>query len=584
MTKVAVVACVLISLTTQAQNVGIGTTTPNAPLHIRSTTSSELLRLEGGTDHYLSFYSGATFGGYLWQRTSFNRFELGTVAPHDISISPGGSTFAYFTTTRRLGIGTSTPQTALDVITTSLSTPASFNGIAPMYIPLYENGTYRGYLGSYSGSAEDMDIGTGGGTTGKLHLTIQATPKLSITNAGDVGIGTTSPLFRLDVRNGSINTDSVYRIGTIQVLSTKGFGNLFVGESAGNSNTSGASNTFSGDQAGFTNSAGVSNSYFGERSGYSNTGGGANSFFGSGSGYFNTTSYNSLFGFDCGHNNTTGDQNSFFGAEAGYSNNVGWENSFFGRGSGYENETGKSNSFFGHVAGAVNFSGSNNSFFGAQSASLNESGHDNSFFGYRAGNANSIGSFNTAIGVSANFSMSSFTNATSIGYNAVVNANNKIRLGNSSVTVVEGAAVYTVSDNRFKSDINKLVPGLDFIMALNPVTYHFDARKFDQFLAQNKNEKGKGLDNLDYSYAEQRIHNGFIAQEVEQLVRSKGYRFGAVHVPTNPTDNYSIAYAEFVVPLVKAMQEQQAIIQTQQKQIDELRRMVEEVRQQGVRK
>lgn len=29
--------------------------------------------------------------------------------------------------------------------------------------------------------------------------------------AQNIGIGTTAPLFKLDVKNGSINTDSVYR-------------------------------------------------------------------------------------------------------------------------------------------------------------------------------------------------------------------------------------------------------------------------------------------------------------------------------------------------------------------------------------
>ena len=36
-------------------------------------------------------------------------------------------------------------------------------------------------------------------------------------------------------------------------------------------------------------------------------------------------------------------------------------------------------------------------------------------------------------------------------------------------------------------------------------------------------------------------------------------------------DLYSLTYAEFVVPLVKGMQEQQAIIERQQAQIDELK-------------
>ena len=40
---------------------------------------------------------------------------------------------------------------------------------------------------------------------------------------------------------------------------------------------------------------------------------------------------------------------------------------------------------------------------------------------------------------------------------------------------------------------------------------------------------------------------------------------------SNGEDYYGLRYAEFVVPLVKAVQEQQKIIEEQQKQIDELK-------------
>jgi flagellar hook assembly protein FlgD len=45
--------------------------------------------------------------------------------------------------------------------------------------------------------------------------------------------------------------------------------------------------------------------------------------------------------------------------------------------------------------------------------------------------------------------------------------------------------------------------------------------------------------------------------------------------PENENDNYSLAYGQFVIPLVKAVQEQQQIIQQQQQQIDELKKMME---------
>ncbi len=64
----------------------------------------------------------------------------------------------------------------------------------------YENGIYRGYLGSYAGKNEDVDFGTGGGNTlGSVHLTVAAVPKVTIDSIGNVGIGTRFPDYRLQV-------------------------------------------------------------------------------------------------------------------------------------------------------------------------------------------------------------------------------------------------------------------------------------------------------------------------------------------------------------------------------------------------
>lgn len=115
------------------------------------------------------------------------------------------SSFAF---SQNVGIGTTTPAARLDVKTTS-NYVGQFNGASPMYMSIYEADVYRGYLGSYSGAAEDVDFGTGSGnTTGKLHFTIQASPKLTINPAGQVGIGTTSPNHLLHVNNGDLFVQS----------------------------------------------------------------------------------------------------------------------------------------------------------------------------------------------------------------------------------------------------------------------------------------------------------------------------------------------------------------------------------------
>jgi len=104
---------------------------------------------------------------------------------------------------QNVGIGTATPGVPLDIKSISNAHLLRLDGTSSMFMSIYENGIYRGYLGSYSGNAEDVDFGTGAGnSTGKLHLTTQANPRLTIRENGYVGIGNTNPQWQLDVEGG----------------------------------------------------------------------------------------------------------------------------------------------------------------------------------------------------------------------------------------------------------------------------------------------------------------------------------------------------------------------------------------------
>src|SRR5205085_10111626 len=65
------------------------------------------------------------------------------------------------------------------------------------------------------------------GTTDNVGFKIRtkSTVRINVTNKGKVAIGNFTPVFLLDVKGGSINTDSVYRIGGKTVLSVKGGAN-----------------------------------------------------------------------------------------------------------------------------------------------------------------------------------------------------------------------------------------------------------------------------------------------------------------------------------------------------------------------
>ena len=58
-------------------------------------------------------------------------------------------------------------------------------------------------------------------------------------------------------------------------------------------------------------------------------------------------------------------------------------------------------------------------------------------------------------------SAGNLTNATAIGANAVVNASNKIRLGNTAVTVIEGQVAFTASSDKTKKENFQPVDGED---------------------------------------------------------------------------------------------------------------------------
>src|SRR5260221_3422137 len=139
-----------------------------------------------------------------------------------------------------------------------------------------------------------------------------------------------------------------------------------------------------------------------------------------------------------------------------------------------------------------------------------------------------------------------------------------IRLGDANVTSINGAVDFTVvSDKRFKKDISENVSGLPFIMKLRPVTYHMDMNAMAEFLKTPSDLRVKDSEERK----EKVLEAGFIAQEVEKAALDLGYDFSGVDKPDGKDDFYGLRYAEFTVPLVKAVQEQQNMIDTMRKEI-----------------
>ena len=119
-----------------------------------------------------------------------------------------------------------------------------------------------------------------------------------------------------------------------------------------------------------------------------------------------------------------------------------------------------------------------------------------------------------------------------------------------------------VSDGRVKKNIRKNVPGLTFINKLTPITYNLDLEAADNILQKYliKDKDGKIIQPSQEEIAakkqkEQVVYTGFIAQDVEKAAKSLNYDFSGVDTAKNSNDLYGLRYSDFVVPLVKAVQE-----------------------------
>lgn len=269
----------------------------------------------------------------------------------------------------------------------------------------------------------------------------------------------------------------------------------------------------------------------------------------------NTTgSGNTANGFFAMYNNTTGAANTATGRSALYFNTTGSYNVAYGYSSLTRSTTGNYNTAVGFTSLAVDTAGSYNTAIGNYALASNSEGHYNTAVGNRALTSNGVGANNTAIGAGADVSGYSLSNATALGAGAIANASNKVRIGNSAVTVIEGQVPFTTpSDGRYKFNVKDDVPGLNFISQLRPVTYQFDVKRFEA--QQTQVAANNNIQWATYNEASMMRRTGFIAQEVEKAAVASGYNFSGLIKPKNSQEHYGLSYESFVVPLVKAMQE-----------------------------
>ena len=197
--------------------------------------------------------------------------------------------------------------------------------------------------------------------------------------------------------NTNSNSDFIFDIGGSISTST-----TFIGNDVGYNNT-GSGNTFVGNSSGKENETGSVNTFIGHNAANKNVSGSFNVFLGNSTGFNNLDGYNNTFaGVQAGYLNTSGHSNTFYGKESSRSNKQGTENTSFGTESAYANQSGSQNVVVGYRS-AFNNSADSIVALGYKSAYNNSSGAANTFIGAEAGTSGTTFEENVFIGFKSGY-------------------------------------------------------------------------------------------------------------------------------------------------------------------------------------
>ena len=282
-----------------------------------------------------------------------------------------------------------------------------------------------------------------------------------------------------------------------------------------------------------------------------------------------TGSSNTAVGINTLYKNTTGASNIANGYNALCENTTGYNNTANGYRALYRNTTGYNNTSNGCSTLYSNTKGCNNTAVGCNALTLNTIAGGNTAIGCDSLSSNTTGHSNTAIGHLALRSLTTYYNCTGLGANSAVTGSNQVQLGDTAVTVYAQKALVTRSDARDKLDIEDSPLGLNFIMKLRPRKYRMNSR---EAYFEEGEERDFTATN-DGSKAGKRPHYGLVAQEVKETMNELGIDFAGYldSKIDGGEDVLSLGYTEFIAPMIKAIQQQQQMIEQLQKEIELLK-------------
>ena len=534
-------------------NVGIGSNSPSELLQIYDASGNPTINVRANNQNTASLKLENDDGDWT--------ISSGT-SSYPLNFAVGGSNKLTILNDGKVGIGDTTPSTALEVNGTVTATTFAGSGASLTSLPAANiTGTLPAINGSNltnisstfsaDGSFNSIDIGKGANSVAGNTVLGENALDAAVTGGNNTAIGKNS-----------------------LTANTTGTSNTAVGANALDANTTANYNDAFGHKALSANTTGEANSAFGNSALELNSTGTSNCAIGYGALYANTTGANNVaVGALALDANTTGSQNIGIGKNALGINTTGSQNIAIGHQSLDANTTASNNTALGYFTLAANTTGTANVAVGSNALDANTTGNGNIAVGFESGTdvttsagltavghrtgANvTTGANNTLIGFVSGFDVTTGVNNLLLGAQAgrstspsgtITTGNNNICLGDNGIAnLFCKVSTIQTSDIRDKTDVNDFKFGLSWVEKLRPITYRWDMRS---------NYKD-GVS--DGSKKEEKLHLGFIAQEELEIEKEHGFannKNDMLLVHENNDGNYGMHYDRLVPILVNAIKE-----------------------------